>query len=261
MGRLDINFRHYGSARFLLRSVAAASLLVLAGAVAHLSVSHGGLLYGGVGLVTAMILVFSGVVVNAEMNLRVHQKNTPLGRITQLLLEEYWTRCVEELTKSGQWAPDTHLRFVVYIPLRYGFIGPSYLIPMHYLDRDERMNTDDFFFNVRTRSGWAGKVFATGKTMVADLERSAELISLYLTERQIRFLHEMGLKSKICVPLMQGPNRIVGVFSVESRDRLDSSKFRDPKVTAMIENLARAVFTVCDTSYSLRRHRVQNEGA
>ena len=256
-------FRQFGSARFVLRAAASVLFKVLAGAVTATAIAYavaggaGAIWVVPVGLVIAAILVFAGVAIDAGMGQRVHQKKTPLWRLTQVLLEEYWTACFNTLVERGHWDKDLHVRFVVYVPLRYALVGRSYLIAMHYLDRDETRNSDEYVIDVRTRSGWAGQVFATGQTMVADLERSGDLIKLYLTEKQEEFvLNTLGLKSKICVPLMAGPDSIVGVFSVESRDPLERSKFQDPQIASLIENVARSVFATCSTAYNLRTHHV-----
>jgi hypothetical protein len=254
----NLSLRHFGSGRFVVKASASTLLKVLAGgALAH-GVTTGSYQTIGVAAALAIALVFVAVALDAGMGLRVHQKNSPLWKTTQVLLEEYWGSLYNNLLRSGHWDDKCHIRFVVYFPLRYGFIGPSYLVAQHYLDRDEARNNDDFVIDVRTTSGWAGKVFSTGQTMVADLERSTDLVKLYLTEKQEKFvIQKLGLRSKICVPLRVGPDHILGVFSVESRDSLDRSKFQDPHVAGLIEDVARLVSATCRTAYTLRSHDIK----
>lgn len=255
-----LSLRYFGSGRFVAKATASTGLKVLAGAGLAFGITSGSYLIAVSTALAAFVLVFVAVTIDAGMGLRVHQKNSPLFKTTQVLLEEYWTSLFNRLLQSGHWDDKVHIRFVVYFPLRYGFIGPSYLVAQHYLDRDERRNNEDFVIDVRTTAGWAGKVFSTGQTMVADLERSTDLIKLYLTEKQEKFVIEkLGLKSKICVPLRVGPDHILGVFSVESRDTLERSKFQDPHVTGLIEDVARLVSATCRTAYSLRSHDIKSE--
>ena len=91
--------------------------------------------------------------------------------------------------------------------------------------------------------------------MVADLERSQDLIKLYLTKEQEDFVvRKIGLRSKICVPMRVGPDHIVGVFSVESTAPLSKSKFQNPRVAGLIEDVSKLVVATCKTAYSLREH-------
>ncbi len=265
LGGRQLRFSYYGSARFLLRSAASNLLKILAGAAAGVSatytlVTHGPIWVLALGLAVAIILAFAGAVVDAEMGQRVHQRESPLRRTTQALLEEYWLSCRKTLIEKRLWDEDMHVRFVVYIPLRRWFLGASYLMPMHFLDKDEKHNSEDYMMQVRTDSGWAGRVFAEGRPLVADLEDREDLVKLRLSAEQIDFLNQLGLKSKIVVPLMAGPDRIVGVFSVESCAPPEQSKFQNEEVAALIENATKFVFAACDTSYNLRRHAIATNG-
>ena len=179
--------------------------------------------------------------------------------VTDILLEELWTDFREEMIRRELWTDTVHLRFTVYLPQHKFISFLSYLIPVHLMDTQEARNNEMFSLAVRTRGGYAGRVFRNGEPCVADLEGDPDsLRDLFLTEKQQATVRDyFRLKSKMCAPLRVWEGKIAGVFAIESTDSINQTRFNDPNVLATIVSFSETIVHVLGAAYRLRSYRVR----
>jgi len=209
-------------------------------------------------LVVIMLLFLLTAIVTHQGGFSFIPKAT--HAVTQLMLEELWANFRAELILKGLWDEDQHIRFVIYIPMRWMSIGRSHLIPSHYLDSDPERNSANFSIVVRTANGWAGRTLVDGKPYVADLDQTQSLLDLGLTEREMkRVVEELGIRSKICIPLM-ADGTAVGVLGLESQHPMSRTKFNQDPVLQEVLALRKPCLKICRTAYWLKEHQVPGPG-
>ena len=204
-------------------------------------------------LLAALIVLVIAACINVASGFSFRPKN--VVALAQMLLEGIWAEFRVKAIAKGVWTDKTHVRFVVYIPMRWMSVGPSYLHVAHFLDSNEERNSADFNIDVRSSQGWAGKALANDKSYAADLDQTDSLMGLNLTAKQMGIVRGVfKLRSKVCVPMKRADRKVYGVFCIESCDPMTVTKLDDTNFLPEVVALAGPVLEVCTTAYRLRKH-------